>query len=81
MEQVAYNLLCNKDVWRKRSTQRRNIWKPDIAITSIKNDLLLKKGKDLEFQSRMFDEFKAYPLDLQRVLTRLPEGFWPKWNS
>jgi hypothetical protein len=81
MEQSAYDLLLNKNIWRDRGTERRNIWKPDIATTSSKYDLQLTQGKGAEFQFHVFDEFKAYPLDLNGILSPLPRGFWSKWNS
>jgi hypothetical protein len=81
MEQAAYDLLLNKTTWQTGDTDRRNIWSPEVATTSSKYAMQLTQGKGAEFQLQVFDEFKSYPLDLQGILSSLPEGFWSKRNA
>lgn len=78
MEQAAYDLLLNKGKWREKGIDRRNIWKPEIATTSSRGDLQLTQGKGAKFQFHTFDEFKAYPLDLNGIFNLTSRGLLVK---
>lgn len=80
MEQAAYDLLLNKGIWHSSDAGRRNVWIPDVATISDKHDIQAVQGKSGVFQFQIFDEFNAYPLDLNGGLSSLPEGFWSKWK-
>lgn len=81
MKQAAYDLLLNKKVWRDRSSERRNFWKPVVVTISRQNAIQLTKGKAASFQFQAFDEFKSYPLDLNSGLNPLPKDVWSKWAN
>jgi hypothetical protein len=77
MEQAAYDLLLNKEIWRDKSVGRRNIWEPYVATTPSIN-LKITRGEKAEFTFSTFDGFGCYPLDLNGILSKLPEGYWAK---
>lgn len=79
MEQAAYDILFNKAEWRSPTTERRELFEPLAGTNSATGGFFGTQGMaGVAIESRLYDEFRAYPLDLTAGLNRLPDGWWSK---
>ncbi len=74
--QASYDILLNKVTWRNPSTDRREAWAPACGTSSPDCNLFVTQGLGANLKFRLFDEFRRFPLNLNGVLTGLPEGWW-----
>lgn len=79
MEQAAYDLLFNKEVWHDPSRLRRNVLMHPVATTdSAAHGIRTTQGRSASFRVQLLDRFAAYPLDLKAILRPLPDGWWAR---
>jgi hypothetical protein len=64
MRQACFDVLFNKAEWRSRSSQRRELWRPDAITTSRSGDLIIRQGSQVDLNVQVFDEYGIYPLNL-----------------
>lgn len=80
MEQAALDVLFNKSVWREKSTNRRDVWKPTAWTTARQDGLTTIKGSKLSMFFRLYDEFDVYPKKLQATLNRIEDNWYCEYN-
>lgn len=78
MQQAAYDVLFNKEVWSDRSSRRRDIWTPHAASTSPTGDIVIRRGSAPSIQFQVLDEFAVFPKDLNATLNDTPQEWWYK---
>lgn len=77
MEQAVMDILLNKKTWHTSSSERRSAFPHHVATTDPQGrDLLMTRGLDAKLTTHVIDPFNAYPMDLNAVLTTLPESWW-----
>ena len=62
MEQAAMDVLFNKKDWHQKSTDRRELLRPNLATTSEAGNFRLVRGQDAQFIIQCFDENWCVPL-------------------
>lgn len=76
MEQAAVDVLVNKRTWRTAALDRRELWRPTAWTKSKLGEGVAHIHTPGRVESQLLDQFGAYPTDLARVLTRLPDNWW-----
>ena len=77
MEQAAYDVLFNKEVWHGSSFDRRAGIRLTSGITSARSaDMFLVRGAEFSARVQLLDPFGRYPLDLTGLATNLPDDWW-----
>ncbi len=75
-EQAAYDVFANKTEWSSPQIARRHTWRPICGTTDREGGLLATRGHAFQATMTLFDEFRRFPMNLNGVLTGLPEGWW-----
>lgn len=81
MEQAALDVLFNKTKWRDKSSERRDVWKPESCSTAKDGKLIVRKGSSLSMLFRVYDEFGVYPKNLQATLSDIKDDWYCKFND
>lgn len=81
MEQAALDVLFNKSKWRERTTERRDLWRPDSCSTSKDGKLVVREGSSLSILFRVYDEFGVYPKNLKASLSEIKDNWYCKFNE
>jgi hypothetical protein len=76
IRQAAYDVLLNKKLWRDASTDRRDLWSPTGWTAGPAGDVVIRQHTVGRLEAHLFDQFGAYPTDLQGVVSSLPVGWW-----
>ncbi|NVN92530.1 MAG: hypothetical protein HXX11_18300 [Desulfuromonadales bacterium] len=72
VEQAAYDVLFNKEMWRNPQSNRRDVWQPPFGTNSTNGDIFITQGFEVNLENQILDEFQAYPLDLQGIMKNIP---------
>lgn len=76
LDQASVDVLVNKASWRSSDSQRRDLWRPTAWTKNEFGEGVAHLGTPGRMESRLLDQFGAYPTDLAGVLTRLPDNWW-----
>ena len=76
IEQAALDVLFNKEEWHNSSKERRNLWKPTSATTSVSGDMYIVQGTALKMTNQVLDGFGVYPWDFSATIEKLPDDWW-----
>jgi len=77
MEQAAYEVLFNKEVWRDSASRRREGVRLTSGTTSARSaDVFVVRGTGTQFCVQLLDPFGRYPRDLEGFLTTVPGDWW-----
>jgi len=77
MEQAAYDVLFNKQLWHDNSSARRLMYKPDCALgEGGATNLRLRAGAPAQFIITALDDWSVFPKNFQAVWTQLPDSWW-----
>lgn len=78
VEQAAYDVLFNKELWRNSEVTRRKLWAPTIGTADAMNSVFLTKGEDATVHFQVFDRLGGFTADLNASLNTLPDGWWAR---
>jgi len=78
MEQAAVDVLFNKLDWHHNTITRRQIYIPPAFTSAREGDGIIRQGSTPVIKFQIFDEFGAFPMDLNAVITNPPESWWFK---
>jgi hypothetical protein len=77
MEQAAYDVLFNKEVWRDSSANRREGIRLTSGTTSARSaDMFVVRGTEMTMRVQLLDPFGRYPMDLEGFLEKPPADWW-----
>ncbi len=77
MEQAAYEVLFNKEVWRDSASRRREGVRLTSGTTSARSaDVFVVRGTGTRFRVQLLDPFGRYPRDLEGFVTTVPPEWW-----
>jgi len=74
LEQAAYDVLLNKEIWRSTDSSRRWLWIPDAFNTPT--GAVVRQHSTPTSHMQPFDELGVYPINLQANLTNPPDDWW-----
>ena len=75
MEQAAFDVLLNKDVWRDPSAKRRAVWFPVIGTTNAAGRVYIVQHSTPTMANQLSDQWGDYPIDFKRA--EVPKDWWP----
>jgi len=79
MEQAAYDVVLNKDLWRDKSPARRVVWDPEGGTSDRAGSMFVRKGSKPRMEFKLLDAFSAYPLHLAAAgVPNTPTDWWPR---
>ena len=76
IEQAAYDVLFNKEVWHDSSRSRRNVMDHITSTKGRNGGINIVQGAELSINVQVVDPFGVFPLNLISGLTLIPEGWW-----
>lgn len=65
VEQAAFDVLFNKQVWNDPSLERRNLYYPICGPADSTSGIFIQQGKAPRITVSMYDGFFTYPLNLK----------------
>lgn len=81
MKMAAYDVLINKSNWGDSSWDRRATWRPSSGPNDNEMGFFITKGRESTMRAQLLDPLGVYPLDLQGVLTRVPDDWYTRFSN
>lgn len=78
IEEVAYDVLFNKDEWHNSSIKRRDILKPKAGVRGDGTAFTYQHNKEFTHIGQLLDPFGSYPFNLSGSFTNNVAGIWFK---
>jgi len=69
MSEAAYYTFFRKKNWRSRDGETREGWTAHCGTKGSSGGMFLTRGEDVAIQTRLFDPWEAFPLDLRMNLS------------